>query len=98
MYSMLVLGYCISLFTIGILSILFLGFIGLLIHRYNLFQMLICYELQSIGFNIFLIIAAITINDINMLGVTVLLFAGIGWLSLNGLMRRHLSSPGTALE
>ena len=37
--------------------------------------MLICYELQSIGLYIFLILAAITINDINMLGVTVLLFA-----------------------
>ena len=37
--------------------------------------MLICYELQSIGFNIFLILAAITMNDINMLVITVLLFA-----------------------
>ena len=37
--------------------------------------MLICYELQSIGFNIFLILAAITINDINILAITLLLFA-----------------------
>ena len=37
--------------------------------------MLICYELQSIGLYIFLIFAAITINDINMLAITVLLFA-----------------------
>jgi len=37
--------------------------------------MLICYELQSIGLYIFLIFAAITINDINILAITVLLFA-----------------------
>jgi len=37
--------------------------------------MLICYELQSIGLYIFLIFAAITINDINMLAITVLLWA-----------------------
>ena len=37
--------------------------------------MLICYELQSIGLYIFLIFAAITINDINILAITLLLFA-----------------------
>ena len=37
--------------------------------------MLICYELQSIGLYIFLIFAAITINDINMWAITVLLWA-----------------------
>ena len=53
----------------------FFGFIGLLIHRYNLFKVLVSYEITSIGLNIFLIVAAVTMNDINMLAVTVLLFA-----------------------
>ena len=37
--------------------------------------MLVSYEITSIGLNIFLIVAAVTMNDINMLAVTVLLFA-----------------------
>ena len=53
----------------------FFGFLGLLIHRYNLFKLLVSYEITSIGLNIFLIVAAVTMNDINMLAVTVLLFA-----------------------
>ena len=37
--------------------------------------MLLVRELTTIGFNIFLMLGAITINDINMLAITVLLFA-----------------------
>jgi len=36
--------------------------------------MLLVRELTTIGFNIFLMLGAITINDINILAITILLF------------------------
>jgi len=37
--------------------------------------LLVNYEITIIGLNIFLIVAAVTMNDMNMLAVTILLFA-----------------------
>ena len=52
-----------------------IGFIGLLIHRYKLFKLLVCYSITAIGLNLFWILAGNINFDIHFIGVVVLVWA-----------------------
>ena len=49
------------------------GFIGILIHRYKLFKLLVCYSITAMGLNLFLAIAANIHFDSNLLVFTTLI-------------------------
>ena len=57
-----------------LIEILFVGFIGIFIHRYKLFKLLVCYSITAMGLNLFLAIAANIHFDSNLLVFTTLIF------------------------
>ena len=56
-----------------IVEILFIGFIGIFIHRYKLFKLLVSYSITAMGLNLFLIIAGNIHFDTNVLLFTTLI-------------------------
>ena len=52
-----------------------IGFIGLLIHRYKLFKLLVCYSITAIGLNLFWILAGNINFDIHILAVTCIVWS-----------------------
>ena len=54
--------------------IVFIGFIGMFIHRYKLFKLLVSYSIAAMGLNLFFVLAGNIHFDIN-----VLLFSSLLW-------------------
>lgn len=49
----------------------FLGFIGIILNRYNLIIVIICIEIMFFGINYFLATSAVSVNDIKGLSVCI---------------------------
>ena len=60
--------------TIHMLSLTIIGFIGMFIHRYKLFKLLVSYSIAAMGLNLFFVLAGNIHFDIN-----VLLFSSLLW-------------------
>ena len=56
------------------LSLTIIGFIGMFIHRYKLFKLLVSYSIAAMGLNLFFVLAGNIHFDIN-----VLLFSSLLW-------------------
>lgn len=56
-------------------SLIFLGFIGALINKNNLFKLLLCLELLFLGVNLFIIILGLLLLDIKCFIIALILFA-----------------------
>ena len=54
--------------------LLMIGFIGMFIHRYKLFKLLVSYSIAAMGLNLFFVLAGNIHFDIN-----VLLFSSLLW-------------------